>query len=1218
MLKAQTTNDGSSAGGGTLSNVNDGRRRLHHPVVPYAVVGVILAAIGLSIFWRSGYIAGGDVWPATFVPGNNQWQQNWPIWGPTVTGIGSPQYNPTTLVWSLFAHLVGLFHLSGPHQQDVFLVALLIGEGLGTTHLLRVLYSKRPLMAVIVGLAVPLSLYNAIAFLNPIQAFAIGWFPFSAAVIVNGRPLPWPLETVRLGLLTLGLWVLVGTPPMAVVWVIWVVTWWAFSSRRQWRHVGRTVIGAVALAFMLNAWWAYGALMTLGGGSVSQTFSGPLAWSWVNKRASLLNLISMQGEWNWPKHVYYPWAAAYQHGGLPWLLFTPALLALVGVLWVRSERSRWIWTGWIVSSLWLGQGTHAPFGWVNTWLYLNLPLFWLFRDPQIEMDVILLVSLMILAGLAIDELSKKCRKLGRSARLGGIVIVLLGVALMANGYALVSGKAFPRNVSAINSLNVHVPSYWAQAAKFLNSSVRSRGRILVLPNDDFYEMPYRWGYYGTDNVAQSYFHAPVVLLNPSPSGYLGGPPNYQATLRQLYTAIKSHPAQHIAPMLTAMGIHWIVERGDINWQVPGRSILAAPYVMWYLAHQPGIQKVRTIGALTIYRVQSYQSVVSVASQADVWSGTVVPPLIVPSAVASGITQRNAAWVSGGEATQLPVGLRVEEIPAIDASRTSPMITSGDVYVRPTTASVQVYWRAGQLTVRLLALPIRQGSRILQWVRSQRMPLSSPLSTVLGVQIGGSTYAWSTRSQNFRGGHPVTVGNYTLPTEAGTTTINLLRGHLVPLADKWSPAKDCNIYAHLAPEQSQQWRRALTQGGVNVYTQAACDIKASRTSVGPGLIALRVQSKHVEGQPPVVALLVAGRVVRHTILGSSPTWSSWSQYTTVPVRGRVSIATYNFASFGQPTINDYRVAATRFQLVGQRTISLKGEIFHVSAGALVQHNGSLGTNLIPGPLFQGGAWTSIHLNVRPLAASGVKRSVTSHVLKLEARPYAAGGVGATISGVGGHIIMVGVDVRTVRGQPASVALVDESTGTVLWKSDLLSGQSGWHKLFTAMKLPQAINAVSMVLYTRGGRVFPSVAEYRSPSMRIWNPGVQRILLVAGHSSQTETGHPVVSGHGSQYHVSLAHGDRLLVLHTIYSSRWNIAWRGIPQAWEHVRVDGIYNGWVIPAFVGNQHAQLILTFGPARLYAVLWWIGISVSLVLSLYLVARRLWIARCWTTTGALL
>lgn len=1212
MLRAQTKKDLVSLGDNPLLSVGGRRWGINHRAVPYAIVGIILAVVGVAIFWRSGYIAGGDVWPLTFVPGNNAWQQNWPIWGPTVTGIGSPQYNPTMLVWSLFAGLVSLFHLTGPHQQDVFLAVLLVGEGMGTTHLVRALYPKRPLMAIIVGLAVPLSLYNAIAFLNPIQAFAIGWFPFSAGVIVNSRAFPWYLKSVRLGLLTLGLWVLAGTPPMAVIWVIWVAIWLAFSFRRQWSHIGRTVIGSVVLAILLNAWWAYAAAITLDGGSIAQTFSGPLAWAWVNQHASLLNLLSMQGQWSWPQKVYYPWSVTYHHGILPWLLFAPFLLALISAFWMQRERNRWMWIGWGGVSLWIGQGTHPPFGWINTWLYMHAPLFWLFRDPQVEMDILLLVSLMMLAGLVIDEFYKNLKNFGRFKARSGISVVFVTIAaatLMSNGYGLITGHAFPHHVAASTpSSNVHVPTYWSWAARFLNSPSHAGGRILALPNDDFYQMPYRWGFYGTDSIAQSYFHAPVVLLNPNPSGYLAGTASYQETLSRLYTAIASHPEEHIAPMLRSMGIHWIVERGDINWQVRGRNILPAPYIKWYLAHQPGIQKVRTFGALTVYRVQSYQHVVSVASQADVWSGNAVPPLAIPKTLTSRIAHGNVAWLFR-KAPHLPVGQRVQELPTLDVPHYLPVTHSGYLYLRPTTVAVQARWRRDHLTVRLVGFPIRQGSRIIRWTRSEDIPLSSPLPAIVGVQVGGSNFTWSSQSRAFRGGHFVTVGSYTLPTENGSTTIKLLRGHNIPLATSWSAVGNCNAYAALPASQTQLWERALTGGGIELHagTQAACSEKVSQEAAGPGILSVSVQSKHVEGKPPAVALLEGRRVIMHTVLGMSSTWSVWSGYTDSALRRRLSVFTYSFASPGHPTINDYRVALTQFHVGAQRTISLTGSTFPVSAGKIIQDNAPLGRNLVPKRFVGGELWTPIFnsnaYRKESLVRAGIKGFVHNGVLTLQARSDGAGEA-ETISGVGGHVVTIRVDARTVHGNPAAVSIVNLSTGKVLWNTSLPAGVSGWHNLSTVLTLPQSDGAIGIDFYAYGGGGTSTVTQYRNPSIKMWAPGVQTAWLISGNGKSLFAGPLKESGNGSTYHVTLNHGDRLLILHTSYSPLWAIRWRGSRQAWMHVRVDGIYNGWVIPASVGNRRAQVILAFRPYRWYAFLWWAGIISAIASMLYLLLQR--------------
>ena len=56
-------------------------------------------------------------------------------------------------------------------------------------------------------------------------------------------------------------------------------------------------------------------------------------------------------------------------------------------------------------------------------------------------------------------------------------------------------------------------------ASYLNGSAPP-GNLLVLPQDDFYQMPYTWGYYGADGFIRNLIARNVV--DPVAQGYTPG------------------------------------------------------------------------------------------------------------------------------------------------------------------------------------------------------------------------------------------------------------------------------------------------------------------------------------------------------------------------------------------------------------------------------------------------------------------------------------------------------------------------------------------------------------------------------------------------------------------------------------------------------------------------------------------------------------------------
>ena len=77
-------------------------------------------------------------------------------------------------------------------------------------------------------------------------------------------------------------------------------------------------------------------------------------------------------------------------------------------------------------------------------------------------------------------------------------------------------------------------------ARFVDAAPLS-GAVLVLPPDDFYQMPYRWGYYGTDSFIPDLMNRPVLV--PSGQGY--SPASVQL-LRAVDLTTQKHSCEELA------------------------------------------------------------------------------------------------------------------------------------------------------------------------------------------------------------------------------------------------------------------------------------------------------------------------------------------------------------------------------------------------------------------------------------------------------------------------------------------------------------------------------------------------------------------------------------------------------------------------------------------------------------------------------------------------
>ena len=74
------------------------------------------------------------------------------------------------------------------------------------------------------------------------------------------------------------------------------------------------------------------------------------------------------------------------------------------------------------------------------------------------------------------------------------------VCVLAYPFPLYTGAVMPDERPQQPSAHVRVPDFWWQLAERIDADPRP-GKVLVLPLDDYYQMPTTWGFFGVDSIA---------------------------------------------------------------------------------------------------------------------------------------------------------------------------------------------------------------------------------------------------------------------------------------------------------------------------------------------------------------------------------------------------------------------------------------------------------------------------------------------------------------------------------------------------------------------------------------------------------------------------------------------------------------------------------------------------------------------------------------------
>lgn len=644
-----------------------------------AIAVVVVAGYAVQTWIRPGTtVAGGDV----VVPDGTAWMgrlfEPW-SWGGST--LGEPSQLPLALPW---AAVVGLVHLFGGDigtAQRVWYTALFVGAGLAALGLLASL--RIGPLAALIGTAVYLFNPYVITWVNtfdnylaalvvvaaiPAALVAAGTGRISArssAVIVAAMAPLIGYAFLNPPLVGMILSVLV-TPPLVMAWV---------EGPAAGLRSLRALLLAIPLLLLASAYWIIPSLLHLSGG-IPAAFTAVSGWTWAESRATIRNAFWLNTHWGWNYTEYFPYGAAYNVPPLSFLRFLlPAIafaalgLPQIGDRDQRHRRDRQLRLAVVAATvavlvLIFSTGTNPPGNVIFLPLY-NLPLGWLLREPgrflmlaAVAYAVLTCVLVEALAGQAsLSSLLRRSRP-----RLGVLRLAIAPLALVTVlmiGFPVYSGAFVPDTQPtlapwAISSRATHVqmPGYWAQMARY-SDGLPVQGAVLVLPPDDWYEMPYTW-YYGTDAFIPQLFKRRVLV--PNASTYTPAPPQVMSAVNLIAEGIQRRDWPQVEALVTALNSPLILVRRDIQAPFPNHSITPPNTLVEALNAAPNFVLIRRIGSLDLFWLRGSTADTQVGAQFRLIDTRTPDLRLLP------MLPPNTALVSGRSRTGLP---NVVQAPQID-------------------------------------------------------------------------------------------------------------------------------------------------------------------------------------------------------------------------------------------------------------------------------------------------------------------------------------------------------------------------------------------------------------------------------------------------------------------------------------------------------------------------------------------------------------------------
>ena len=575
-----------------------------------------LGALGVAVcqtwFIGGATIAGGDITP----PVGTAWiSQLFASFGWSGNNLGGPASGPLALPWAAVTELI---HATGGSTAlaDRFFISLLIGgtliaaggffRALGFTPLAggvaAIVYFFNPYTLTEVGVN---TVFLAAMLLVPLYcgatlAWAKGTWQWWQVIVIFavGTPLiGYAFENPPL----------VGMVIAATVSAVFLshVRWGRSAAKRALKIV---FVGAL-VALAASADWIVPSKAALSS-VATHRLSSLVWWNFTQLRATLSNDFWLNAVWGWHQRIYFPFAGGFSQ--FPLVIVRAALPALAfAILGKRHFPYGWlarvasVTTVTVVVLLVFATGTRQPGAVIFDPIY-SLPYGWLLQTPG---RFLLLAGLGygVLVASLIDSISRakghapylQRRRLwglrgNRLARTFGAAAGLLVAG--SSGYPLLTGSVIPGAIGHFPSHHVTVPRYWQATFAHLNRQRRQR-TLLVLPPDDFYQMPYRW-YYGTDGFIVDALDRHVIV--PNAQQYAPATGELMAAVNLEASALLGRQYALAHSILRVLGANDVLVRGDIVANFPGRTIVSPAALVRALAGDPYMVRTWHSGLLYVY------------------------------------------------------------------------------------------------------------------------------------------------------------------------------------------------------------------------------------------------------------------------------------------------------------------------------------------------------------------------------------------------------------------------------------------------------------------------------------------------------------------------------------------------------------------------------------------------------------------------------------------
>jgi hypothetical protein len=574
---------------------------------------ILFLVVIFPVFWYvPGHVIGkGDCYPFSLSIGNFNSDLN--TW--SSSNLGNPSPSPSYAVLGLFWSALKITGVDIGFLQIAYLM-LCFGVAMASIfYLTRLIYPETALAAIIAGVFYVFNFFLFSIILNIGLIWTYAWLPLLMALLV--KVLTQKNRSNRNCIIFAFVFSIVASVSSVnlanVVLIIFslgaiFIYYTVFDRRMLAKQLIKTAALLLALTALLSAWWV---IPNINYYMPSSSFElqkdvNVQSWDWTHQRASLLNLFSLNAGWSW-RAEYTPYYQAYSENViLLVLMLVPFLFACSALMFKKKRLLNSYFLFFVLIFLFLAKGLHEPLSFVNLFFYNSIPYMDAFREPVSKFILITLPFLALLIGYAVSKITMalSSRFTNRRVFYRSLFMVFLVAVLVSPVLPLLANPLETKTTQIPYSSYVRIPQYWFQANQWLNNQTGDF-RVLLTAPDDYYQMPYVWGYYGTDSLIERLIEKPVVSATCVYSYKTN--PNTVALISHLSQIIENNRTNEFKSFLNILNVKYIIQRNDIDYKYlesVGRRVPSIDKMKNFLSNQTYLTLVKKFDALDIYEYHS--------------------------------------------------------------------------------------------------------------------------------------------------------------------------------------------------------------------------------------------------------------------------------------------------------------------------------------------------------------------------------------------------------------------------------------------------------------------------------------------------------------------------------------------------------------------------------------------------------------------------------------